>query len=74
MYYKKKTRTKVKANFIIYDNFYKLAKLVTNAWRYIIIDITDDSNNQNNNDYKNIKLAEFGINMKILFIRKTRYR
>ena len=36
--------------------------------------MTGDSNNENNNDYANIEWAKFGINIKILFIKKIRCR
>ena len=66
IYWLRKNKIKIKTNFIIYIDIYKIIKFIANNWYNAIVNIINNSNNKNNNNYITINLAEFEIYTKIL--------
>lgn len=74
---KKKSRIEIITNFIAYVNVYKTAKFKAYNQYNATFDIIGNSNDKKSNDYANIDLAKFEINIKILLsncVKKIRYR
>ena len=69
-----KNRPEIKIDLVVYFNLCEIAKLIASNQYYVTINITSNSNDKNNNNYTNIKLVEFEIYTKILFIRETCYK
>lgn len=53
----KKTRIKVKANFIAHVNFCEVTKLMADNWRNKSLNIANDKNDKTDIDSRNIDLV-----------------